>query len=297
MALASGPSALLFAEQIRTLARRSPKQCAQHSIRMYKVTKSASQHRAGSSARLATELVLIATCSWALTPLHAAEVTLEQVVARHIEAVGGREAVERVRSVQYAITIVEPKFTVDGIYRADRKLRMRIDVVADGKRVFTEAYDGREAWEMGGDGVVHPSNEKGTAALRNGILFPGKLFGLHETHLTGSKLRLLGRETLDRASYHVVELTLPGGDVTQLYVNPDNWLIERSRVKKALHPDADPTEKLFETHFSDFRKVDGVLRPFKSVEVEVESGAVVQTTSVKEVVTNPVLDDALFRKT
>ena len=132
-------------------------------------------------------------CSWILTPVHAAEVTLEQVVARHTEAVGGREAVERVRSVQYALTIVEPTFTVDGIYRADRKLRMRIDVVADGKRVCTEAYDGRAAWEMGGDGV------------------------------------------------------------------------------------------------------DGVLRSFKSVEVEVESGAVAQTTTVKEVVANPALDDAVFR--
>src|SRR5262245_6412211 len=164
MALDSGPSALLSAKQTRTLARRSPEPCVQHSIRMYKVTKSVSQHPAGSSARAAIKLVLIAMCAWALTPLHAAEVTLEQVVAQHTAAVGGREAVERVRSVQYAITIVEPTFTVDGIYRADRKLRMRIDVVADGKRVFTEAYDGRKAWEMGGDGVVHPSNEKGTAA-------------------------------------------------------------------------------------------------------------------------------------
>jgi hypothetical protein len=236
-------------------------------------------------------------CSWTLAPVHAAEVTLEQLVARHTEAVGGRDALERVRSVQYALTIVEPTFTVDGIYRADRKLRMRIDVVAAGKRVFTEAYDGHDAWEMGGDGVVHPSNEKGTEALRNGILFPGKLFGLHETPLTGNKLQLLGRESVDKTSYHIVKLTLPGGQVTQLYVNPDNWLIERSRVKKALHPDADPTEKLFETRYADFRQTDGVLRPFKSVEVEVESGAVVQTTTVKEVVTNPALDDALFRKT
>ena len=94
--------------------------------------------------------------------------------------------------MQYALTIVEPQFTVDGVYRADRNLRMRIDVYANGKRVFTEAYDGRRAWQMGDDGIPREANAKGAAALRNGVLLPGKLFGLHEAHLTGHKLQHTG---------------------------------------------------------------------------------------------------------
>jgi hypothetical protein len=78
---------------------------------------------------------------------------LHQVVERHTEAVGGRQAIERVGSMQYALIIVEPQFTVDGVYRADRNSRMRIDVYADGKRVFAEAYGGRRAWQMDDDGI------------------------------------------------------------------------------------------------------------------------------------------------
>ena len=89
-----------------------------------------------------------------------------------------------------------------------------------------------------------------------------KLFGLHESRRTGNKLRL----------------------------------IERTRVRKALHPDSDPTEKWFETRLTDFRSVDGVLRSFKSVEVDLESAAVVQTTAVKEVVTNPSLESSVFQR-
>jgi hypothetical protein len=241
------------------------------------------------------QLVLIAVCSWILPPAHAAQMTLEQVVERHTDAVGGREAIERVKSVQYALIIVEPQFTVDGVYRADRDLRMRIDVYADGKRVFTEAHDGHRAWQMGDDGIPRDASAKGAAALRNGIVLPGKLFGLHETKLTGNKLELLGRETVDKTNYYVVELTTTGGDVIRHYMNPDNWLIERTRVKKALHPDVDPTEKWLETHFSDFRKIDGVLRSFKNVEIELESGAVIQTATVKGIITNPSLDDSMFR--
>ncbi|HJZ11540.1 MAG TPA: hypothetical protein VJ521_05295, partial [Acidobacteriota bacterium] len=91
------------------------------------------------------------------------------------------------------------------------------------------------------------------------------------------------------------KLTTADGDVTQLYVNPENWLIERTRVKKALHPDIDPKEKWSETRFSDFRKSDGLLRSFKSVQVDLESGEVMQTTTVKQITTNPPLDDSLFQ--
>lgn len=41
------------------------------------------------------------------------------------------------------LDIVEPTFQVHAVYRADRNSRMRIDIYADGKRVFTEAHDGQ----------------------------------------------------------------------------------------------------------------------------------------------------------
>ena len=240
-------------------------------------------------------IALIGAGACTATLANAAPIALEQVIERHTEAIGGRRAVERVRSLQYALTIVEPQFTVDGIYHADRKLRMRIDVYVEGKRVFTEAYDGHNAWQMGDDAVAHEATAKGAAALRNGILLPGKLFGLHESGLTGIKLELVGSEKLDGTNFHVVKLTAAQGDTTWLYINPETWLIDRTRVRKALHPDVDPTEKLLETRFSDYRKVDGVLRSFKQVELEVDTGNVIQTTTVKEIVTNPSLDDAQFQ--
>jgi hypothetical protein len=88
MALASGPSALLCVKQTRTLARRSPPPCVQHSILTCRGPMFASRLPAGSSARVAIneqqlfrakQLVVIAMCSWILTSLHAAEVILEQI--------------------------------------------------------------------------------------------------------------------------------------------------------------------------------------------------------------------------
>ena len=63
--------------------------------------------------------------------------------------------------------IVEPKYTVDGEYRAARDGRMRIDVYMGGTRVYSEGYDGRRAWELQADAVhAQDSSPAGAVALR-----------------------------------------------------------------------------------------------------------------------------------
>src|SRR5688500_7986792 len=132
---------------------------------------------------------------WA-TALFAAETTLEVVLNLNKAAMGGPEGIEKNRDVEIHLTIQEPKFTFDAVYVADRKIRMRIDVYADGKRVFTEAFDGKEAWQMGEDGKVKDVSSEGKAALRNGI-FIGKFFGLYELPALGHRLSYERRESIE----------------------------------------------------------------------------------------------------
>src|SRR5262249_47876356 len=60
--------------------------------------------------------------------LFADDLTLSQVIEKHDAAVGGKQAVQSTQSTRIKLTIQEPKFEVDGVYVADRKLRMRIDI-------------------------------------------------------------------------------------------------------------------------------------------------------------------------
>jgi hypothetical protein len=221
---------------------------------------------------------------------------LDDVVALYTKGVGGKEAIEKVQSIEIALTIQEPKFTVDAIYHADRKIRMRIDIFSQGKRVYTEAFDGKKAWEMGEEGKAKDSSEQGTAGLRNGIFLPGKLFGLHELPPLGHKLSYEGREEVEGVSYHVLKITLDSGFESYLYINPDNGRIERTRDYKALHVDIDPTKKISETHLSDFRKVDGLVFAFKSIQTDRKTNEVVQTTTVKEIQLNPKIDESIYSK-
>jgi hypothetical protein len=244
-----------------------------------------------SHARIA--LLAAALMGGCATP--ASDDRLSELVARHTAAVGGAPAIEATQSVEYRIDIAEPTFQVSGVYVADRSGRMRIDVYAGGKRVYTEAYDGKGAWQMNDDGQARPSAASGAAALWHGTQIPGKLLGLHEMARHGHRLELIGDETLDGQLFHVLKLTFSDKFVTYLYIDAASLLIARQRDERALHPDVDPAKKQLENRFDEYRPLDGVQRSFSGRQIDIQTGAILQTTRVTLLRVNVPLGDDTFR--
>jgi len=220
---------------------------------------------------------------------------LETWIRRHTEARGGAAAIERVSSLRYHVTITEPSFTVDGVYEVDRQGRMRIDIFQDGRRVFTEGFDGHAGWQMG-DGEEHGSvaSPAGSAALWRGTQSPDKLFGLHEMTRLGHQVEAAGFEAVEGKRYARVRVTLSDGWETMYYLDPDTWLVARSRDHKALHVDLDPKKRPLEESLLDVRPVEGVMRSFRAVGRDLGSGEVIQTSTVSGIEVNPMLDPARF---
>ena len=181
-----------------------------------------------------------------------------------------------------------------GVWRGDRQGRMRIDVYAGGHRVYTEAFDGKRGWQMDAKGVVTPSAQAAAAALWHGTQYPDRLLGLHEMEGLGHSLQMEGRETLDGIDYYVLKLTLSDGFVSFRYVNSRNWLIDRGRDVRAIHPDLDARKKWLENLWSDWRPVAGVLRNFHEDQVDVPTGRVLQTTDVTRIDVNSAFPAGLF---
>jgi hypothetical protein len=223
--------------------------------------------------------------------------TVDEVIERNTKAMGGRAAIEAVKSIQVDLHIVDPGFEVDGTYRAARPGRMRIDVVADGKHVFTEAFDGQRGWQWKGEGKEREeATPKATAALRHGVELPGKLFGLHEVKQHGHQIDLVGREKVDGINYYVLRLILNDGYATNLCIDPGNWLVTRRRDVRPLHVDIDPRPTTIEMNISDFRKVSGVYFGFASTDTDLETGKVLERTSVREIKVNSQFDQTIFDK-
>ena len=123
-------------------------------------------------------------------PANVAAGDLEDLLARNAIAHGGPENWARIENVRYLLTINEPSFEVTGTYVATRDGSMRIDIEADGQRVFSEGLHDGQAWQWtAGEGITS-QDEKSAAALRHGIELPGRFFLLQDLHKSGEKVTL-----------------------------------------------------------------------------------------------------------
>lgn len=220
----------------------------------------------------------------------------DELIERNTKAMGGRAAIEAVQSVEMNLHIVDPSFEVDGIYRAMRPGRMRIDVQHDGRRVFTEAFDGTNGWEAHDRDEKEPASEKGAAALHHGVELPGKVFGLHEMKKRGHRIEFAGRQKIDSIDYYVLRVTLSDGYTTSFFLDPGSWLITRRRDVRPLHVDVDPTPTTIETQMSDFREAGGVKFPFASKDVDLKTGKELERVTASSIKVNPSLDPSIFEK-
>jgi hypothetical protein len=237
-------------------------------------------------------LVGITAAAGAL-PAPSTEPGLAGIIARNQQAVTRGQDTSGIRSLEITLAMQDSGQTLDADYKVTRDGRMRIDILKDGKRVYTEAYDGHRGWDLGQDGSV-PEVDPHGATLWHGTQFPGQIFTLKDMAAQGHKLKYLGREPVDGIDYYVLKLTLSDGFETYRYVNPDTWLIDRGRDYRAFHPAVDGRETWVETAWRDYRQVKGLLYAFASSNTDLMSGKRLATQRVKALKVNPQFDPATF---
>lgn len=208
--------------------------------------------------------------------------SLAEFLACHDAAVGGarlREASE----VNYRLSIVEPGFEVEGRYRATRDPlggTARIDIYADGERVFSEGWDGQRGWQLpGGSTDTIPTSPDGTAALRHGLEQPGHLWTLADMPSNGHDLEIeaVGEDRI------TLRLTLADGFEQWYEVDPEACHIVSTRSFRAFHPDLDPEATWIETRYGDFFTAQGITRPRRSWSIDRVTGDTVAVTTILEV--------------
>lgn len=227
--------------------------------------------------RLPVFLVLIAVS----TTAHA--LSLDEILHRNTQAMGGAPAWAQVESVRFELEIREPGVEATATYIAARDGRMRIDVFVGGERVYAEGLDGERAWQWTPDGGVQPQGAAGAAALRHGIETPGKFHTLEQVRSRGARVELVATGGLARPGEWQVRVTLADGAVVDYFIDRETFLATREVSRRAFHPDADPTEVPVETVHGEPFFVDGVLRFRRSEQRNLDTGAWLGTTVVRSV--------------
>jgi hypothetical protein len=73
-------------------------------------------------------------------------------------------------------------------------------------------------------------------------------------------------------------------------------LITRRRDIRPLHVDIDPTPTTIEQRSWDFREISGVRFAFAGSETDLKTGKVLETSQIKSIKVNPIIDASFFEK-
>ncbi len=227
-------------------------------------------------------LSILGTCQQPLT--------VEEIVARHIEALGGQQKIDAVHSLVFRLTYREGDFVMPHGYMA--KLRPYYKTLGDPKNLkvdVNEGFDG-SAWEYYSDpGVVLRVVGAAAAATRHGTEL---IDSLADAGMLGAQIELAGEESFAVKPAFKLHVTLADGFEKDLFVDRQSFLILGDRRTAPIHAFGTAVES--ENRFGDYRPVNGVLFPFVIREVEIATGNELNSVTMQSITANEKFDVSYF---
>jgi hypothetical protein len=216
--------------------------------------------------------------------------TVDELVARNVEARGGRERLRSVETIRMSGRLVPGAPGVEAPIRLELKrpdwIRMEIDFQG---MTAVQAYDGKKGWQIAPfRGVMTPeemSREETEQAVEQADI-DGPLV---DYRAKGHTIELVGPDQVGDAEAWKLRFTLKNGTVRDVYLDAKSFLEIQTVSKRTIRGATVEAESRLE----DYREVGGLVFPHR-----IRSGArgrrERQSLTVEKIELNPPLDDARF---
>jgi outer membrane lipoprotein-sorting protein len=217
--------------------------------------------------------------------------TADELIEKNLQATGGRQKLEAVKSVRMTGKMLVPQgqgleIPITMEYKEPDKLRTEATVQG---MTAIQALNGKEGWmvnpfmgkkdpeKMSADDVKRTEDQLDSFDL------------LSKYKEKGHTIEYVGKEDIEGTPAYKLKLTKKNGDVSYLYLDAESSLLVKITGKTKMQGQ----ELESDTALGDYKAVDGVLYPF-SIESQAKGmpGKMVMTFSKIEV--NPTLDDSRF---
>jgi outer membrane lipoprotein-sorting protein len=221
--------------------------------------------------------------------------TADEIVEKHLTALGGREALGKLKSraVTGTVTISSPagdfSGPIESYFKAPNKSRthMKVDLssVGAGELEIDQRFDGTTGFminTMQGNSEI-TGNQLDN--LRNNV-FPSSLLNYKAA---GTKVEVLPKEKVDGKDAVILLITPKTGSPVRMSLDAESYLPIRTVTTIDMPQIGGPVEQTAE--FSDYRDVDGVKVAFMLRLSNMAQSIAVRVAKVEH---NTALDDAMF---
>ena len=209
--------------------------------------------------------------------------TVEQVLDRYVEGLGGRQALEKISSR----VLKGSRIGADGVLvpeevqaKAPNKLLITTSYP---KQVFRTGFNGAQGWAKSNEEQRDVPKDMLAEIKREAEFY--KETKLNEIYL---KMRVVGKANIAEREAYVIEATPnDGGNVQKLFFDTQTGLLVRKYSETNIALGQFPTQ----TDYEDYREVDGVKLPFL---IRWSIPGRTWGRKITEVKQNVPLDDAQF---
>ena len=216
--------------------------------------------------------------------------TLDELVAKNIEAKGGADALHALQSLRSngKLIVNEGQLELAYVETKKRPGEVRAEFTLQGMTAV-QAYDGKEGWRIAPfQGRKDP--ERLSADDVKPLMEDAEIDGpLVDWKAKESTLEYLGREDVDGTSAYKIKVVRKNGDVNFVYLDPDHFLeirILTQRIEQGALVEV-------ETDLGDYEKINGVFVP-TSIEAGSKGDPDKQKIVIDKAEGNVPVDDATF---
>jgi len=220
--------------------------------------------------------------------LPAAPQNVDQILDRYVQAVGGKDALEKVtsRSMKGTLDNSDDGTTspAEVFAKAPNKFLSVVSLGESGQAL--EAFTGDTGWAKDPDSGLHDMSKQDLIAARRDYEFYReiKLKELFPKMALGGKARVADRDA------YVVEATTADGATEKLYFDVQSGLLVRRDFERI---NIDDGIVLWEVDYDDYKDVDGVKVPATVTRKTPDFSLTWRFTEIKN---NVPIDDGKFSK-
>jgi len=216
--------------------------------------------------------------------------TADELVAKNIEAKGGMDKIQAIKTMRMTGKAVLPGGFVGAVTQENSRPNLVRETFSLQGMTAVQAYDGSAGWQIQPFSGRKDPQLLGEDDLRDLLIdsdFDGPMVNYKAK---GNTVEFLGHDVVDGDDALRLKVTLKNGDILYYYLDPDTYLEIRREVQEFIRGSV----KESASEMGWYKPVAGVMFPFSLASGPKNDPTSWQTTTVEKIEVNVPLDAPEF---